>query len=83
MGRQSYFPDYTFAAKARLAKVPINTSGYDSGGAYWGYTPTQPLWLVRAANDANDQLYWFLRAANREEAKAKIKQSYPQVSFYR
>ena len=83
MGRQSYFPNYTFTAKARLAKVPINSGGYDSGGAYWGYTPSQPLWLAHAVDEHGNELYWFFRATTRDEAKAKIQQSYPKVSFYR
>lgn len=78
MGRHTG-PDYleTAAGPLSLQRIPINSGGYDRGGAYWGLGA--PLWYV-ADQDGNSQ---FFRAASREAAKAKILADWPDARFYR
>jgi hypothetical protein len=64
--------------KLHLARVRLNSGGYDVGGAYWGVVG-EPLWC---AWNTTDSIY--LRARDREAAKAHIVATYaggPQ--FYR
>lgn len=61
----------------RLQRVPINSGGYDRGGAYWGHGA--PLWFVQDV-DGNSQ---FLRASNRDAAKDSILADWPDAKFYR
>ena len=58
--------------KVRLARVRIDSGGYDPGGAYWGIG--QPLWCAW-----NDEGEVYFRASDREAAKAKL----PDCTFYR
>jgi hypothetical protein len=46
MGRASRTPwDGDEGVKLRLAQVPLNSGGYDAGGAYWGHgTPLYCAW---------------------------------------
>ena len=37
MGRPSFMADNPFAVKFHLHTVPLDSGGYDSGGAYWGF----------------------------------------------
>jgi hypothetical protein len=78
MGRHTG-PNYleTCAGRLYLRRVPIDSGGYDRGGAYWGFGA--PLWYV-ADQDGNSQ---FLRARSREDAKAKIRADWPDATFYR
>lgn len=64
--------------KVSLRRVRVNRGGYDAGGAYWGIG--QPLYWY--ANE-DDTVSAFLRAADREEAKASIRAKYPAATFYR
>lgn len=72
-------PDYleTDAGRLRLVRVHINSGGYDRGGAYWGLGA--PLWYVEDP-DGNSR---FLRARNRDAAKAAIIADWPEAKFYR
>lgn len=67
MGRHSV-SDLDTSGKLYLSRVHLNSGGYDAGGAYWGHG--QPLWAV---SDETDTIY--LRAASREDAKRKIRES--------
>lgn len=67
----------TEAGPLYLKRVPINSGGYDSGGAYWGLG--QPLYYVED-QDGNSQ---FLRAWDRESAKSAIRENWPNARFYR
>lgn len=67
-----------------LRRVPINSGGYDSGGAYWGLG--QPLfwWSVEITEgDARDECSGFFRASSRDAAKAHIVEMHPKARFYR
>lgn len=67
----------TDAGPLYLRRVPLDSGGYDRGGAYWGCG--QPLWYV-ADQDGNAR---FLRAASRDAAKAAIAADWPGARFYR
>lgn len=60
-----------------LARVRLDAGGYDAGGSYWGLG--QPLFHV--ADQAGNS--HFLRAADRDDAKAKIREAHPGARFFR
>lgn len=72
-------PDYleTSAGPLYLRHIRLNSGGYDSGGAYWGQY--QRLYWV-ADQDGNSK---FLRARNRDDAKAQVRVKFPAATFYR
>lgn len=53
--------------KTHLARVRLDSGGYDPGGAYWGIG--QPLFV--AWDDEGGEIY--LRASSREAAKAQLR----------
>ena len=78
MGRHTG-PDYlaTEAGRIYLRRVPLNSGGYDAGGAYWGCGA--PLWEAQD-QDGNGRIF---RANNRDAAKADILADFPDATFYR
>mgnify|MGYP001596946213 CR=1 FL=1 len=63
--------------RLHLARVYLDTGGYDTGGAYWGVgTPLYRAW-------DEDEIELFLRAPDRDAAKAMIRTTYPRATFYR
>ena len=64
--------------KLYLARVYLDSQGYDDGGAYWGIGA--PLY---AAFDDNQDFRRYFRARNREAAKTAIRAEYPEALFYR
>lgn len=62
----------------RLARVRIDSGGYDSGGAYWGLGA--PLFRFESEDG---QLSGFLRARDREAAKSGVREDYPSARFFR
>ena len=77
LGRVSRFNLDTDAGRIYLRRVPLNSGGYDTGGAYWGLGA--PLF---AAMDDSGMVY-FLRARNRDAAKAAVLDVAPDARFYR
>lgn len=76
MGRHSrgYFNLYE---KVRLYHVPLDSGGYDKGGAYWGIG--QSLYCA----EAEDAVYYF-RASNRESAKEYVWNKFgTDLKFYK
>jgi hypothetical protein len=68
-----------FAGKVRLARVRLDSGGYDSGGAYWG--TGVPLWRAECDyTDGSESVDYFLRAADRESAKREL-QSHAQARY--
>lgn len=57
-------------ARLRVRRVHLDAGGYDDGGAYWG-TPSN-LYEARG-EDAEQQLSFFTRAADRAEAVHKFR----------
>lgn len=78
MGRYTG-PDYleVAAGRIRLVRVPLNSGGYDRGGAYWGIGA--PLWYAEDG-DGNSK---FFRARDREVAKGQIEADFPGALFFR
>ena len=76
-GRLSHQGDPA-AIRFYLQHVPLNSGGYDRGGAYWGHDV--PLYWY-CADDSSFEGY--LRAHNRTQAKAKVRESFPNAKFFR
>lgn len=75
MGRRS---DIDLYGKVRLARVRLDSGGYDNGGAYWGHG--EPLWRA-LDTEGNEQ---FLRAVSREAAKKSLLNDFKfKVTFCR
>lgn len=69
--------------KVRLQRVPFVDGDYDPGGAYWGGgRGTQPLFCAWGETE-DEQVEYYLRAADREDAKAKLLAFFPGLKFYR
>lgn len=65
--------------RTHLARVYLDSGGYDNGGAYWGLGA--PLW--HAWHD-DSPARCYIRAATREQAKRTIRAEYwPDAVFYR
>lgn len=67
-----------FSGKLYLQYVPLDSGGYDRGGAYWGVG--RRLYGYR---DDEGEVSGFVRAENRKDAKAAVLKSYPEAKFYR
>ena len=76
MGRPSRNQDCV--GRVTLRKIPLDSGGYDAGGAYWGIG--SPLYWACDESGALDR---YFRAANREAAKAIILADWPEAKFYR
>jgi len=61
-----------------LQHVPLDNGGYDRGGAYWGIGP-RLYWYC--ADDGSFEGY--LRSHNRTQAKAAVRESFPNAKFFR
>lgn len=61
-----------------LRRIPLNSGGYDDGGAYWG--TGQPLY--HAISDCG-KFEKFTRASSRDRAKARLANDYPGLTFKR
>lgn len=66
--------------RVRLMNIPLDTGGYDCGGAYWG-NPGDGTTLYGAfAPDSKEyEFQWFCWAYNRQEAYLKMKETYPNL----
>lgn len=80
MGRSSdNMANFGSCGKIHLAKVTLDSGGYDKGGAYWGHGET--LWKAW-----DNEIEAFFRASNRDAAKEKILNSSgdpDNCTFYR
>lgn len=66
------------APKITLQRVRLDSGGYDSQGAYWGIG--EPLYWAADDSGAYDETF---RAADREKAKAHVRETFPNARFYR
>lgn len=69
MGRPYGMVDY--GLPLYLRRIRINSGGYDDGGAYWGLGA--PLY----AYGSGDGDWKYLRARDRDDVKAKIRDAAP------
>jgi hypothetical protein len=81
MGRRNQLPDDTSEpVKLRLTRLPFVDGCYDRWGAYWG----SPANVWCAWVDASEfQVRVFVRANDRETAKAGVRAVLPNAKFYR
>jgi hypothetical protein len=87
MGRgEAHAADAQAPIKFWLSRVYLNSGGYDSGGAYWGFGGL----LYQAKADAptayaygGDVVTFYLRASGRDDAKAQVCKLYPKATVYR
>lgn len=73
---------YTVIADARpmyLIRCPLNSGGYDRGGAYWGLG--EPLWYYSA--NPEGLIDGYVRGKTREAAKAKVRAIHPHARFFK
>lgn len=61
-----------------LRRLPLDSGGYDRGGAYWGHGAS-----MYAAFDSKGGFARYLRADSRKAAKAAILEDYPDALFWR
>lgn len=73
MGRASE----QLAGKVKLQRLRFVDGDYDSGGAYWG--SGAPIWVAEDRNGARA----YVRASNREKAKAELLKENCELTFYR
>lgn len=83
MGRADCLPDNRAATgKLRLQRLPFVDGCYDRWGAYWG-APAN-VWCAWGDLDGEDlTTRLFLRADSRDEAKRKVREQLPGVTFHR
>lgn len=83
MGRSSSLPGpCTLGAKFHLARVPINSGGYDTAGAYWGIGET--LYRAYSSEGNGEEVQeCFIRAENRKAAKRYVANRFPGAKFYK
>ena len=81
MGRREDKPSRLVPIKARLVRVPLNSGGYDPGGAYWGIG--KPLYTVRAECEEYDGYEWYFRADSRAQAEWILTSEFPLATFRR
>ena len=81
MGRRDHIPsDFITVKKLHLVKLKMSSCGcYDSGGAYWGQG--LPMYWAYGESDT-EQAEMFMRAKNRENAKAQALARFPSAKFY-
>lgn len=82
MGRRDYIPDdFETVEKLHLRNVKLN-SGYDAGGAYWGWGEGVPLFCAWGYSET-EQAEFYFRAKNRDSAKEIALKKFPNARFYK
>lgn len=66
--------------KMSLKRLYLNSGGYDSSGSYYG--GGLPLYIYSGETES-DEIWGTLRAHTRDNAKAQIRATYPNATFYR
>ena len=61
-----------------LTRVRLNRQGYTSNGSYWGVGA--PLFAYESEDGS---AYGYLRAADRADAKRKLREMYPRAKISR
>ena len=84
MGRRENTTGRALAVKFHLARVKINTGGYDAGGAYWGIgAPLYRAWGETPPVIDDPKQVFYLRTSSRDAAKAEVLRKFPRATFYR
>ena len=66
-----------YKGKLYLRHIPLDSGGYDAGGAYWGIGTR--LYGFAAPDDS---INGYLRACDRAQAKEQVREQYPQATFF-
>lgn len=86
MGRRDTLPENKQAkGKLRLVRLGWHDGDYDKGGSYWGNSRDGSA-IYHANGDLDGEEFTtelFRRAKSRAEAKAMIRETLPNVTFYR
>ena len=82
MGRRDWRVDCETPCKFHLQRVRFVDGCYDLGGAYWG-APAD-LWCAWDEDPpgCDEQARMFVRASNREAARAAVLEHYPNARFF-
>lgn len=85
MGRDNVIEERDQPIKFRLYRMPMSSCGaYDSGGAYWGCGSFRTGWMWHAFGDgAKFVNEMFVRAIDRDAAKAQVRAIFPQATFFK
>jgi hypothetical protein len=62
----------------RLVRCPLDSGGYDRGGAYWGIG--EPLYYYEGPLS---DISGYVRGCTREKAKEAVRSIHPKAKFYR
>jgi hypothetical protein len=76
MGRRDVEGDHDASYSLIVHHLPFIDGDYDSGGAYWG-AGGGPLWRAVEAVDTNPAVEMFIRAKDRWDALAAVREEYP------
>ena len=80
MGRpEIHLADTGAAMEFELERLPMVDGCYDAEGAYWGAPDN--LYCAQSEDDGETVVQMFIRADSREDAEAKVKETYPNVTF--
>ena len=78
MGRRNILPPVGAHVDFHLTKIECVDGDYDEGGAYWGNSPSCGwIWCAWSLNRARV----FVRAKDREEAKRKVAEVWPNSTI--
>ena len=88
MGRLNTLTEPSQAVKLHLVRLKMYDGDYDEGGAYWGFSPGNPMYCAFAdvAPDGRPyatQVQVFVRGKSRKIAKENVRKSLPNARFYR
>ena len=72
------YPGMALESPVSIQEVRLDSGGYDRTGTYYGRGA--PLWQVRTRVD---DLYFRLRAPDRDAVKRRVLELYPYARFYR
>lgn len=70
--------DREFTGKVSLRRIPLDSGGYDAGGAYWGFG--EPIYSALSECGTVDMT---MRASTRDAAKVEVLKEHPKARFYR
>jgi hypothetical protein len=62
-----------------LVRCPLDSGGYDAGGAYWGLG--EPLYYYAAQPEG--LIDGYVRGRTREKAKEAVRKLHPHARFFR
>ena len=83
MGRRNQIDhDATLPIKLKMEALRFQDGDYDMGGAYWGYTRGTAIYCAHGEG-TDGKVRIFVRAKNREEAKALVREDLPGATFWR